>query len=53
MHAKDDPPRITQCKPEPDRAWGHCIECSCPGFIGSGYTCDRGGCGHHFDNHGG
>lgn len=32
--------------------YGACTQCSCPGFQGSGYSCDRGGCGHHYDSHG-
>jgi len=32
-------------------AYGRCSKCSCPGFSGSGYTCQRGGCGHHYDSH--
>jgi hypothetical protein len=31
--------------------YGRCSKCSCPGFTGSGYTCSRGGCGHHYDMH--
>jgi hypothetical protein len=31
---------------------GRCRNCSCPGFQGVGYTCTRGGCGHHYDLHG-
>lgn len=31
--------------------YGKCSACSCPGFFGSGYTCGRGGCGHHYDQH--
>lgn len=31
--------------------YGECSQCSCPGFIGSGYACVRGGCGHHYDEH--
>lgn len=31
--------------------YGECSRCSCPGFSGSGYTCYRGGCGHHYDEH--
>jgi hypothetical protein len=31
--------------------YGKCSRCSCPGFSGSGYTCSRGGCGHHYDLH--
>jgi hypothetical protein len=31
--------------------YGHCTQCSCPGFQGSGYTCTRGGCDHHYDEH--
>lgn len=30
---------------------GECSRCSCPGFSGSGYTCYRGGCNHHYDDH--
>lgn len=33
-------------------SYGRCSQCSCPGFIGSGYTCTRSGCGHHYDEHG-
>lgn len=36
----------------PVATFGHCSKCPCPGFVGSGYTCERGGCGHHFDDHG-
>lgn len=32
--------------------YGKCSQCSCPGFVGSGYTCTRSGCGHHYDEHG-
>ena len=32
--------------------YGACSQCSCPGFQGSGYSCERGGCGHHYDSHG-
>lgn len=34
--------------------YGKCrhYKCSCPGFYAvSGYTCTRGGCGHHYDEH--
>ena len=31
--------------------YGKCARCSCPGFFGSSYTCSRGGCGHHYDEH--
>lgn len=31
--------------------YGHCTQCSCPGFLGSDYTCTRGGCAHHYDEH--
>jgi hypothetical protein len=31
--------------------YGNCTQCNCPGYIGSGYTCVRGGCGHHYDSH--
>ena len=31
--------------------YGQCSSCSCPGFSGSGYTCSRGGCGHHYNTH--
>ena len=33
-------------------SYGRCSQCSCPGFIGSGYSCARSGCGHHYDEHG-
>lgn len=32
--------------------YGPCTLCSCPGFQGSGYSCTRGGCDHHYDSHG-
>jgi hypothetical protein len=35
----------------PSPGYGSCTRCSCPGFRGSGYTCYRGGCGHHYDSH--
>ncbi|MEW6301163.1 MAG: hypothetical protein AB1671_26090 [Thermodesulfobacteriota bacterium] len=31
--------------------YGKCSRCSCPGFYGSGSTCSRSGCGHHYDEH--
>jgi hypothetical protein len=31
--------------------YGGCSSCSCPGFYGSGSTCSRSGCGHHYDSH--
>lgn len=31
--------------------YGKCSRCSCPGFTASGYTCSRGGCGHHYNEH--
>jgi hypothetical protein len=31
--------------------YGACSKCNCPGFSGSGHSCGRGGCGHHFDDH--
>jgi hypothetical protein len=31
--------------------YGKCSRCSCPGFSGSGSTCSRSGCGHHYDQH--
>jgi hypothetical protein len=34
-----------------EQGYGRCSQCSCPGFTGSGYTCTRGGCGHHYDSH--
>ena len=34
-----------------EAGYGNCSLCSCPGFIGSGYTCGRGGCAHHYDSH--
>ena len=36
---------------DPAMDYGACSRCSCPGFQGSGYTCLRGGCGHHYDLH--
>lgn len=37
---------------EIENGYGRCSQCSCPGFIGSGtYTCQRSGCGHHWDEH--
>jgi hypothetical protein len=38
-------------KLRPTAGYGKCSSCSCPGFSGSGYTCTRGGCGHHYDSH--
>ncbi len=35
----------------PLAGYGNCTACPCPGFTGSTYTCDRGGCGHHYDSH--
>ncbi len=35
----------------PPAGYGNCTACPCPGFTGSTYTCDRGGCGHHYDSH--
>jgi len=34
-----------------EAGYGRCTQCSCPGFTGSGYTCGRGGCGHHYNSH--
>lgn len=31
--------------------YGRCSSCSCPSYSGSGYTCSRGGCGHHYNVH--
>ena len=31
--------------------YGKCSLCSCSEFFGSGSTCDRAGCGHHYDDH--
>lgn len=33
------------------QGYGECSRCSCPGYQGSAYTCQRGGCGHHYDDH--
>ena len=44
----------THPKPtQPVYGYGRChqYKCSCFGFQGSGYTCTRGGCGHHYDLH--
>ena len=35
----------------PRAGYGSCTWCSCPGFSGSGWTCGRGGCGHHYSTH--
>lgn len=35
----------------PGTGFGECSRCSCPSFFGFGYTCDRAGCGHHYDSH--
>ncbi len=39
--------------PAPVPGFGRChaSHCSCFRFQGSGYTCTRGGCGHHYDRH--
>ena len=36
-----------------ERGFGKChaSRCSCFRFTGSGFTCTRGGCGHHYDLH--
>jgi hypothetical protein len=34
-----------------EAGYGRCSRRSCPGFRGNGYTCSRGGCGHHYDSH--
>jgi hypothetical protein len=33
--------------------YSNCSRCSCPGFVGGSgvYTCQRSGCGHHYDEH--
>jgi hypothetical protein len=36
---------------KPAAGYGRCSKCSCPGYFGSGYTCRRGGCYHHYDSH--
>lgn len=50
LPAADSPRAI-----KPDTAYGygrcHAYKCSCFGFQGTGYTCTRGGCGHHYDLH--
>ena len=40
-------------KSRPASLYGRChaSNCSCFAFQGSGYTCTRGGCGHHYDRH--
>lgn len=44
--------RLVHQQTEPKHAYGSCSKCSCPGFQGSStYTCQRGGCGHHYDDH--
>ena len=30
---------------------GECSQCSCPSYSGTGYTCETGGCGHHYSQH--
>ena len=32
---------------------GSCSQCNCPGFVGGSgvYSCQRSGCGHHYDQH--
>jgi hypothetical protein len=30
---------------------GSCSCCSCREYFGSGYSCSRSGCGHHYDDH--
>lgn len=34
-----------------EAGYGKCSRCRCPGFTGSSYTCSRGGCGHHYNEH--
>lgn len=31
--------------------YGGCSRCACPEFFGGSSECDRGGCGHHYDDH--
>lgn len=38
-------------KPLPGYGRCHAHRCSCFGYQGSGYTCTRGGCSHHYDLH--
>jgi len=42
---------LSPCLVEIQAGPGSCRDCSCPEFYGSGYTCSRGGCGHHYDRH--
>jgi hypothetical protein len=54
---KQDLTRVLSLKDRQRDGWiqngyGRCEQCSCPGFLGSGYTCTRGGCDHHYDEHG-
>jgi len=41
----------TLLRKKAEARYGRCSKCSCPGFTGSGYTCSRGGCSHHYDVH--
>ncbi len=50
VHGMKVTPRTTSSLLE-HPGYGKCADCSCPGFTGSGYTCTRGGCGHHYDRH--
>ncbi len=56
LQAEVEPQAVSPINASLNRAdllsYGRCSQCSCPGFIGSGYTCTRGGCGHHYDEHG-
>jgi len=33
--------------------YNSCSKCSCPGFVGGSgvYSCQRSGCGHHYNDH--
>jgi hypothetical protein len=42
----------SEAKDEVKLGFGKCSRCSCPGYSGVRYyTCNRGGCGHHYDSH--
>lgn len=47
----ESPVHYDTCDQRIHNGYGKCSECSCPGFVGSGNTCSRSGCGHHYDSH--
>jgi hypothetical protein len=51
QHSVDAHHASSEAKDEVKLGYGKCSRCSCPSFSGSGYTCHRGGCGHHYDLH--